>query len=337
MKKAPSIKLFSQSLGIGIDISKANLAIAGLTNNDWLYKSIANKKQSLRRFAKILSEAGYENKIICESTGHYHLKLAVVCEEFGLNLLVLNPLQASKHSKAKIRKVKTDPEDSYTLATMCLTERNLPEPAHITLPKALIRLKMGQLASLEKQLQKMSQSLNQYEETYRELGLELSETQQALREQQCTLKGLQKQFRKELDALLIEAIPDKKDFENLCSVPGFSNNVSGLVGNLRRDVKSADSWVAFIGYDVSIRESGIWKGRGKLTKRGNAYLRKRMFQAAWGACLSYDYMRTYYDKLKEDGRNHVEAVCMIARKLLRIAYHVVMNKTPFDKNKSVFG
>ena len=79
---------------------------------------------------------------------------------------------------------------------------------------------------------------------------------------------------KELELLLIDANPSKEKFDNLCSIPGFSNAVAGLVGNFKQDVKSADSWVAYTGLDVSIRDSGQWKGRGKLTKRGNADLRK---------------------------------------------------------------
>ncbi len=336
MKKARSIKSFSSCTGIGIDVSKDKLDIAGLLDKTDIWLTRANTPKSVNHFAEQLSTAGYQGTIICESTGHYHLKLAIACERYGLNLIVINPLQASKHSQAKIRKVKDDPVDAHTLATMNITERNLPKVARITLDKALIILKMGQLASLEKQLQKMNQSRKQYEETYRELGLDLGASQQTLSDLCQSLKKVKMAVEKELNALLIEAMGNTKDFENLNSIPGFSTTVSALVGNLERDVKSADSWVAFMGYDVSIRKSGQWVGRGKITKRGNAYLRKRMYQAAWGACLSYEYIRAHYDTLKAQGRSHVESVIIIARKLLKIAYHVVMTQTKFDRKKSVF-
>lgn len=277
-----------------------------------------------------LQQSGYRGKLICESTGHYHLKLALVCHELGLELIVLNPLQSSKHSKARIRKTKTDPQDALTLATMALTEPKLPQPLQLTRAKALIRLKMGQLASVEKQLQQFNQSRAQYEETYAELGLALSPSQLALREHSKTLTRLRKQLEKELEGLLSQALADDECLAYLRSMPGFSDVVAGLVGNLDRTVKGADSWTAFVGLDVSVRQSGKWKGYGKLTKRGNGYMRKRLFQASWGACLNYDYVRAYYDHLKADGRKHAEAVCIIARKLLRIAYHVVTKKIPFD-------
>lgn len=330
MRKASTVEVFKDCLGIGIDVSKAELVVVGLTAGEPYIKRINNQMTSVKAFVRALKKAGYVGKMICESTGHYHLKLALVCHELDMDIIVLNPLQSSKHSKASVRKTKTDPEDGLMLATMCLTEPNLPKPTRLTVPKALIRLKMGQLASIEKQLQKSQRSLNQYEETYAALGLELSELQESLRAHYCSFKRLQKQLEKELEVLLIENMADQKSFARLCCLPGYSNVVSGLVGQLDRQVKGAHSWVAYVGLDVSVRESGSWKGRGRLTKRGNAYLRKRLFQAAWGACMNYDYVRAYYDKLKAQGRNHIEANCIISRKMLKIAYQVVVNEKEYD-------
>ena len=330
MKNASSEKVFKTCLGIGIDVSKAELAAVGITSNEAYFKRVSNEMKAIEVFIKGLHQSGYRGKVVCESTGHYHLKLALVCHELGIELIVLNPLQSSKHSKANIRKTKTDPQDALMLATMCITEPNLPQPAQLTLPKVLIRLKMGQLASIEKHLQQFKQSLAQYEETYAGLGMTLSDCQQALRAHCSSLKRVRKQLEQELEVLLSQALADDECLADLRNIPGFSNVVAGLVGILDRQVKGADSWTAYVGFDVSVRQSGTWKGRGRLTKRGNAYMRKRLFQAAWGACLNYDYVRAYYDQLKAQGRKHAEAVCIIARKLLRIAYCVVVNKVQFD-------
>ena len=89
---------------------------------------------------------------------------------------------------------------------------------------------------------------------------------------------------------------------------------------LRPDVPSPKSWSAFIGIDVSVKQSGTWRGRSKLSKRGNAYLRKRMFQAAWGAMQNAPEFKAYYQRLRDQGRSYKESLLMIARKQLRIAY-----------------
>ena len=330
MKKAASVKVFGQCLGIGIDVSKAELVIVGLTDSEPYIKRVNNQLASIRAFVQALKKAGYRGKMICESTGHYHLKLALACEESEMEIIVLNPLQSSKHGKARIRKTKTDAEDALVLAMMCLTEPDLPKPTHLTVSNVLIRLKMGQLAAIEKQLQQSQRSLCQYEETYTELGLELSELQVSLRDHHRSLKRLKKQLEEELENLLVENMANDEIFDQLCALPGYSKIVAGLVGQLDRQVKGSQSWVAYAGLDVSIRESGTWKGKGRLTKRGKAYLRKRLFQAGWGACMNYDCVRAYYDKLKARGRSHTEAICIISRKLLRIAYEIVVNGKIYD-------
>ena len=230
MRKASTVKVFKDCLGIGIDVSKVELVVVGLTTGEPYIKRVTNQLTSIKAFVRALKKAGYGNKIICESTGHYHLKLALACHELGMEIIVLNPLQSSKHSKAKVRKTKTDAEDGLMLATMCITEPNLPKPMRLTTSKALIQLKMGQLASIEKQLQKSQSSLNQYEETYAELGLELSELQVSLRAHHRSLKRLQKQLVRELEGLLVEGMTDQGSYTRLCSIPGYSNVVSGLVG-----------------------------------------------------------------------------------------------------------
>jgi transposase len=48
--------------------------------------------------------------------------------------------------------------------------------------------------------------------------------------------------------------------------------------------------------------------------------------------MNYDEVRAYYDTLKAAGRNHIEALCIIARKLLRIAYAVLVKGKEYDAN-----
>ncbi|OUS26643.1 hypothetical protein A9Q98_10035 [Thalassotalea sp. 42_200_T64] len=105
---------------------------------------------------------------------------------------------------------------------------------------------------------------------------------------------------------------------------------ASLVSQLETDVKNANSWVAFAGMDTSVRQSGTWKGKGKMTKRGNPYLRKRLYNAAWGAKMHDEHFKAYYDQLRSRGRGYVESLCIIAKKILRIAYQVRVNHIKYD-------
>ena len=123
--------------------------------------------------------------------------------------------------------------------------------------------------------------------------------------------------------------------QRLQSLPGYSALVSQLVVTfLRTDVASAKSWQAYVGLDISVKQSGTYRGRGRLTKRGNPYLRKRLYCAAWGAYMHYPEVRRYYDWLKEKGRTHKEALVIIARKLLGMAFALLKNKTTYDPEQA---
>ena len=116
------------------------------------------------------------------------------------------------------------------------------------------------------------------------------------------------------------------------SIPGISECVATLFLHLFDTSKgvTAQSWVAYAGLDVSVRESGTWHGICRLTKRGNAFLRKRLFSSAWGAWQNDSNFKEYYCKLKEQGRPHVEILTMLSRKQIRIAFSVLENGISYD-------
>jgi transposase len=331
MKNSPTLNRFCHCSSIGIDVSKASLEVVGLEGDAVWRTEIDNSRVSIETLAKALSQGSYCGKIICESTGHYHLLLGLVFARYELDLRIINPLQSSKHQKARIRKTKTDRVDGYVLATMCTTERDLPKAAQLQPEQVLMRLKQGQLHALDKQIQQMSRSLATYTETYQQLDLATDISAGLLQQVLTDLKAAKRQLQKELETLFVGSAVNAKDIDRVRSLPGFSPMVAGLVSTVfDREVKSDRSWIAFSGLDISVRQSGTWQGKGRLTKRGNSYIRKRLYCAAWGATMNYEEVRKYYDTIKATGRNHVEALCIIARKLLRIAYAVLVKGKTYD-------
>ena len=129
MKKASTLETFCDCTGIGIDVSKATLEVVGIAGADVWLAELANVESAIESLAGTLQAGGYGHKIVCEATGHYHLLLGLVFARYGLDLRIINPLQSSKHQKSRVRKTKTDAMDGYVLATMCESERDLPEAA----------------------------------------------------------------------------------------------------------------------------------------------------------------------------------------------------------------
>ena len=335
-KKASGKIAWEKSLSVGIDVSKATLDIVCLMPDAPLvYRQIDNEEKAIKDFVDRLVTSGYRGKIVLESTGRYHYLVCLLLCEAGQDVRLINPLVAHRWNEAKVRKTKTDPVDARQLAWLGLSDNHLPPRLEMTREQVDLRHKMGLLSSLEKQIQRMSQSLNQYQASKARLALTMDESELDLISTLKLLKRQKEHLSTALDKAMTAMCVDSADVERLQHIPGFSATLCGLLLTfLRRDVKKSKAWVAFVGLDVSVKQSGKYRGQGRLTKRGNSYLRKRLYNAAWGAMMNYPEVRAYYDYLKSQGRKHAEALIIIARKLLNIAFRLVQDGGEYQAEKA---
>jgi len=336
-QKVTTWERLAQCQAIGIDVSKRTLEIAGLNGISELYTGqIANTSEAINDFIQSLVGGCFQGTIVCEATGHYHLILAVMACEAGLDIRAVNPLLSSKHAKSAIRKTKTDRVDAQVLAAMVLTEPKLPPRLKLSREMCQVRHTLGLIQTMEKHLQGLNRSLASYRERVDQLGCEAADGFHEALDAVSHLRDSREQLLSGLAQALMEGPPDRMEtVERVEAVYGVTRaNAALFCFSLDKTARSAKSWIAYTGLDVAIRESGTWRGYGKLTKRGPAWLRKRLFQAAWGAVLNYRQARLYYDMLKTKGRKHNEAVIIIAKKLLSIMYAIIVRQETFDPAKA---
>lgn len=322
---------------VGIDVGKDNLSIClAHKNQTQSVFEIKNNRQEINEFMRNYLKH-YKNKIIMESTGRFHLLLALMLSENQLDVRVLNPLISKKYSASSIRKVKSDKQDAIMLSTIAFKEEKLPAKFSLTKEQLGIRKKITLIASLEKQIQQLSSIVKDFSETKKILEIPFSETELKIFE---TIHELVKQKDKLEKEVATESAQNNfnKNEQVFSSITGVSPYLATVASMFFSEqyLESPKQWIAFVGLDVSVRQSGKWKGRCSLTKRGNAYLRKRLYSAAWGAKMHSEKFRAYYDKLRKDGRTYVEALNIIARKIVRIMFILVKNGTMFDAEKIIF-
>ena len=53
--------------------------------------------------------------------------------------------------------------------------------------------------------------------------------------------------------------------------------------------------------------------------------------------MSDEKFKEYYDKMRADGRPHVEALLIIARKIVRIMFKLLETKKKYDPSLFTFG
>lgn len=336
----PDVNL-SNICAIGIDVSKNTLDIC-LASKEGICTSIkiGNSESDIVKFAESIK--GYTGKIIMESTGFYQVLAALILREHNFDVRVINPLLAVKYVKSSIRKVKTDKKDAVMLAKMAIIEDNLPDTFNSTRKEIEIKKKINLIGSLEKNIQKLNSVINDFKFSKEIINAPLSSAEENIIDAFKNLKKQKSNLEKEVEKLSLEDSSENKNkaelIQSYCSIPGISAYVASLV-SVQFSAKYQDNpkqWIAYSGLDVSVRESGMKKGRSCLTKRGDAYLRKRLFSAAWGAVMHSENFKKYYDHLRETGRSYIEAMTIIARKLVRILFSLTKNNSKFDPAKPLF-
>ena len=120
------------------------------------------------------------------------------------------------------------------------------------------------------------------------------------------------------------------------AIPGFGP-VTSVAMTSRLNSKSfshPDEWVAYLGLDVHVQESGKRKGQLGLSKRGDAELRRLLYLAALcnGRCKESPFKEQYERELAK-GLSKTAAACAVARKLAKVCWSMHKHGTEFDPDR----
>lgn len=332
-------KTISGPVSVGIDVAMETLMVCEqYDGGKKKVKEIKNSEASAKRLADKLIKQGYSGKIIMESTGRHHILSALILSENKLDVRVINPLLAKKYSQASIRKIKTDKRDSEILAEIGIKEENLPASFKMDKKAVILRKQMRLIYSLSKQLQNLKTLSNEHKKTLGGLKCELSPIEKQIFETIAVLKKQKEQLEKKLEDSILENEISRTRAERYDSIPGVSSYVAALASLIFSDEhsRSAKQWIAFVGMDVSVSQSAKWIGKGRLTKRGNDYLRMRFYSAAWGAVRHNEKFKDYYEHLKSKNRKHKEALIIIARKIIGIMFSLNKQNIMYNESMPLF-
>lgn len=119
-----------------IDVSKSSSYVVGFIDFNKPYSkptSFANTPEGLSCAYKYLLEIEANSmskpQVVLEATGNYSKLLVQYFQQLGYKVVILNPLQTSVQKRKNVRKVKTDPVDTYRIAQVYYTSVNEPYKA----------------------------------------------------------------------------------------------------------------------------------------------------------------------------------------------------------------
>lgn len=303
---------------LGIDVSKAELVIC-----DWDTGEII-KLENNDSTIKAWLEALYGPvRMAIEPTSNYHLEFVEQAHALGFAVYLINPRQLAHYRQAVDIRNKTDPLDAWLLARYLARESDSLRAFKPQCAKA------KQLWSLLKRRATAVRARTQLKQSFAEIKL--------------PIKALFSEIQRVLDRIdqsilaLIRQLGWWPDYQRCLSMPGIGKlNAAALVVVFHRGAfAGADAFISFIGLDVCVRESGKFKGKSKLSKRGEAEIRRLLYCATQGA-RSYRPFDDYYQKQLEKERSKIGAKCSLARKLARIAFALMNNQQSFKKQEIAY-
>lgn len=126
--------------------------------------------------------------------------------------------------------------------------------------------------------------------------------------------------------------------KGLQQVPEFGMKTLAVLraelGDVQRFART-DEVIAYGGMDIEIKESGLWKGKAKLSKRGSGLLRRVLYMTALRCIHRHD--SAFGDNsrhLLERGLKTGSALMAVMRKQLAVAAHLLMHEDEeYDPSK----
>ncbi|MCZ6480425.1 MAG: transposase, partial [candidate division NC10 bacterium] len=86
---------------------------------------------------------------------------------------------------------------------------------------------------------------------------------------------------------------------------------------------------AFAGIDPRLVESGMHKGKAKMSKRGSRYLRRALHMASFVGMRGDALFRQIYERQRARGKHHFIALSHVQNKLVHVIYSVLKHNRPY--------
>lgn len=309
---------------VGVDVSSRTLDAALSTSDHCIDQSFPNSTAGIQALQKWVNAhmPSSSTSVVLESTAHYHLRACVQLIDAGFNVHLLNPLLSNRYNKLTTRKVKTDKSDARLLSEI---------PNYIAVPKfSKSRTQIIQSKQLNL-LNKLYITRQQYKRSLQNTT-EVLDSLESQDNSMCTspivrlLQTIEKEI-KSLEKDIIEQHKEDQLFTHLSQIPGVSSLSAAKLCLLLagREFSCKSRLVGFCGLDVSVKQSGKFVGRSRLTKRGDSAVRKLLYNIAWGLKQHNLFYREKYDELRASGRHYHEILIILARKFLHHLYGIMNN------------
>lgn len=316
---------------IGIDVSKATLQVYIPISDENI--SIENSKKSLiSLYSKLKKYYKKEIKdlvIIFEPTGSYSALLKRFCFEKDIYAFIINPRQSSNFAKALENRSKSDIIDAKMLYKfhVMLSDNDIAVPIIDSVQEELSET-LTYYKFIQKQRVSFSNHLEALEAKDGSIIIvkKLKKEIKHLKDEEIKVVSIMK-------SLVISDDSMKQKFDNITSIVGIGDKAAIVLMHLfiTYPESNRQEIVALSGLDTIENTSGTSiQRRTRISKKGNSIYRSVLFMPVLSAIQHNQYMRRFYDRLKENGKHSTVAQIAVMRKMILIAHSLYKNNVKFN-------
>jgi len=322
---------------VGIDVSKNELDFSIQQGKCFLFhREIANKPVEINAFIKELGKLpGFtlSKAVFCmEHTGIYsnhllgclHKKKANICLEAATQI---------KKSLGNIRG-KNDKIDSVRIAEYAYKNR---EELRLWAPKRDVVQQLAYLASTRSRLIKIQKiattPLNEYGDfiSKKVAKQNIGICQRTINATKADMDKVEKAI-----AAVIAADPElKRLFDLATSVCGVGKVVATqmlVTTNEFKDITDPKQFACFAGVAPFTSESGLFKGKGRVSHMANKKMKTLLHLAAMVAIQYSPELKLYYERMvKQEKKNKMSVINAVRNKLILRVFACVNQNRKYEK------
>lgn len=324
---------------VGIDISKASLQVCLVILTKELdikikgtrkFQNTANGFAQLHKWVSSKKSSEVEVSYTMEPTGVYYEGIAYYLYNKKETVHIVLANRAKKYAESLQEKSKTDKLDAKALGRFG-AERKLERwQVGSKIYKKLKTLTRERSALLKERtmFQNQLHALKHSADPYKKSITRLKQMVKFINKQI-------DQIEKDIENIVNNDELTKSKIDKIMTIPGVGF-ITAVAIIAETDgfslIKSIKQLTSYAGLDIKIRESGKWKGKSKITKKGNSNIRKALFFPSLTSVKYSAANGKFYERLFEKKGISMVAATAVQRKLLGLIYTLWKNDTTYIEN-----
>lgn len=267
---------------------------------------------------------------IMEATGIYYEKLAIFLYDNQCYISVVLPGKSKHYLKSIGLKTKNDKVDAKGLSRMC-AEQKLDQWKPFSKYIYCLRSLTRQNESLNKEKTVLINRLHSIENS----GY-INKT--VVKQLNQFIKLIDKQLSeigKEIEETINKDIIVKEKVKRICKVKGLGIlTVATIIAETNGFIlfKNQRQLVSFAGYDVIESASGKHIGKTKISKKGNAHIRRILHMPTFTITKYEPRYKSLYDRVFDRTKIKMKGYVAVQRKILILIYTLWKNDSEYNPN-----